>query len=184
MFESGFKFILIETIPEKHPHLFSYKYKFKTDSKSVYHVLVERYEGSVYIIKYYPQLLENHKNDYKYGVVLNKFSTKEVSKIIRTNIEIGVEILSRDEHASFGFVGVPKIKAKNTMGKNEPRYNTTRFRIYKRVFLNFFNEEKFLHSENLDNSAYIIINKKNKNPGTTLKHCVEMFLKIYTDLPL
>lgn len=75
--------------------------------------------------------------------------------------------------ASFGFIGEHSI--------GEEKDNTKRFRIYKRVTENYFPPEKFEHAINIENSSYLILNKKNKTENLKEKAQV-MFNQIYLGL--
>ncbi|MFN3489554.1 MAG: hypothetical protein ACK4YV_10495 [Emticicia sp.] len=173
MFDSGYKFALIsKTTVSKKLFLRQRIYNFRSLFRR-YIAVVEEYELNVFIVKFFPV---SHKlSDKKYNVIFNDF---DAPRVIRTCIDIMLSIATENELASFGFIGA------NTISEDfyENEINTQRFRIYRRIMLNFFREESFSHLEEPSISAYLMVNKKNKNFEELTPKIVEMFQEVYPDL--
>jgi hypothetical protein len=173
MFDSGYKFALVsKTTISKTLFLRQRIYSFRSLFRR-YHAIVEEYEHSVFIVKFFPV---SHKlSDKKYNVIFNDY---DAPRVIRTCIDIMLSIASENALSSFGFIGA------NTISDDfyENEINTQRFRIYRHIMLNFFKEDSFSHLEESSISAYLMVNKKNKNFVELTPKIVEMFQKIYPDL--
>lgn len=93
-------------------------------------------------------------------------------------MRIALAIYTDNKKASFGFIGEP-IKSKVY---EEPIENTKRFRIYKKLSLNFFKGEKlFNHYQNRKTSAYIIINKLQGDSFEYSQNMIQLFVSLYPD---
>lgn len=127
----------------------------------------------MYVIKFFPKHLSESKN--KFSVVLNE---EYAPKIIRTCINIMLEISAVNPLANFGFLG------SNTISEyfNESKYMTQRYRIYRQLMLNFFSENIYYHIENQTNSAYLLLNKSNTSLKELLIDIQKMFISFYPDL--
>jgi hypothetical protein len=134
---------------------------------------VELYEHNMYVIKFYPKHLSESKN--KFSIVLNE---EYAPKIIRTCINIMIDISLQNPLSNFGFLG------SNTISENfnESKYMTQRYRIYRQLMLNFFSENSYYHIENQTNSAYLLLNRANKNYKEQLIEIQKMFISYYPDL--
>jgi hypothetical protein len=173
MFDSGHKYhrINITKVSEK-LFLRQHLYNFRA-SKRRYIAVVEEYEFQVFIVKFFPV---SHKlSDKKYNVIFNDF---DAPRVIRTCINIMLDILAEKPLASFGFIGANTI----SNGESEGETNTQRFRIYTKLMLNFLAKTAFSHLEEPSISAYFMVNKKNKNFVELIPKIVEMFQKVYPDL--
>lgn len=130
-------------------------YRFKSQkSKLVYIVRVERYEYDVYAIKFYPKNHQHSKN--KYRLLTN---TNEPRRIINTCVNIMLSIYEANGNASFGFIG--------SNGIDEDICCTKRYRVYSKLMATYFSNKHFYHKENIEKSAYMLINndalKANEN---------------------
>lgn len=123
-------------------------YKFKSPkSHQWYMVWVECYRHHFYAVKFH---LKNHRysdNKYRYMTKLN-----EARQVIHTCINIMLEIAMEDDLSSFGFIGA------NSIG--ESIKETKRFQVYKILMATYFSEEHFLHVQNVNKSAYVMIRKE------------------------
>ena len=120
MFDSGHKYhrISITKVSEK-LFLRQHLYNFRA-SKRRYIAVVEEYEFQVFIVKFFPV---SHKlSDKKYNVIFNDY---DAPRVIRTCINIMLDMLAEKPLASFGFIGANTI----INGESEGETNTQRFRI-------------------------------------------------------
>jgi hypothetical protein len=147
-------------------------YSFQAE-KYRYIAEVEIYDHNMYVIKFYPKHLQESK--VKFSMVLNE---EYAPKIIRTCINIMLEINAKDPVANFGFLG------SNTILDDfkESRYMTQRYRIYRQLMLNFFSEKSYIHIENQTNSAYLLLSKSTSNPKDLLIQIQKMFIQFYPEL--
>ncbi len=136
---------------------------------------MELYENSIYILKYYATCHVKSKD--RFNIILGD---EKVGPIIRTCINIMLEFYQKDPFASFGFLGSHSINKKKKI--IESKSNTQRYRIYKKVMLNFFGTKSFAHSRNQNHSVYLMINKKNKNIRQFKKQAERSFSAIYRNL--
>lgn len=121
-------------------------YRFKsTKSKLVYIVRVEEYKYHVYAVKFYQKSHSLSKD--KYRIMTN---TNEPRRIINTCINIMLSIYQSNPKASFGFIGAN--------GFDEEICCTKRYRVYSRIIATYFSDKHFYHKENIDKSAYMLIN--------------------------
>lgn len=149
------------------PELF---YSFKsTDTGKTYHVHVEMYPNHFYGVKFH--LKDHKKNQYKYNILTNY---RWARSVIYTCIKIMLDIDSRDNRSSFGFIGSNTVFSIRKDGKrecfehvDEEKSETKRYRIYKRIMLTFFKETTFEHIYNESTSAYMMVRltelEKNNN---------------------
>lgn len=153
-------------------------YRFKNDFNDVYLVEVFFYDYNVYAIKFY---MKKHRlSENRYNLVYpNKFKAKRSAptgnsnffKVMNTVVLISLEIIKRDNIASFGFMGAPKIKEKdirfNSKNINEDNTvaNTTRYRVYHLFAKRYFNPADFEYIDS--NTASILLLKNNRNSSLT-----------------
>jgi|SRR5439155_22141805 len=149
-----------------------YNYEFLVYGKK-YLVTIEECKYKVYIPKFYPASLKNNKN--RCNVLTNDY---HAAGIIRTTINIMLEILKNNPGASFSWAGFPVIM-KN---KKESKLFTQRFRIYKNVMLNFFNQENWYHYEDYRTSTYLLVNKQRAHIDKYMEKVIKMLINIYPDL--
>lgn len=126
----------------------------------------EVFEHEVVAIKYYPKRFEN--SDQKYNRLTGE---GKASRVLGTVIKIMIDIVKeRDENSSLVFVGAALI--------DEGKKLTKRFRIYKKLMENFFSPKSFSHHYEINNSIYLMINKKKKDPNI-LEKIERHFTDIY-----
>ena len=145
-------------------------YKFKsTRTKKTYHVHVEIHPNHFYGLKFF---LKDHKKEKdKFSINTN---LNEPRPVIYTCINIMLDVLKKESHATFGFIGSPtkkeviREKGQNRIIKieEEPEDNTKRFRVYKTILLTFIGSDLFTHQIDIKKSTYLLINKaaQAKNP--------------------
>jgi hypothetical protein len=155
----------------------SWMYNFET-SKRRYIVNIERYQWDIYAIKYYANSHSQSKN--KYNLLLND---ERPAPIIRTCINIMLQIFAGNPRASFGFVGSPSVnKMRNGNIVPESKDNTQRFRVYQTLMFNFFGVETFEHSQNIEHSAYLLINRQSGPIDVFRAKAEQMFRELYIEL--
>ncbi len=174
MFDAGFDFSLIQRNILKNKDCISeYIFQFKTSEKKRYIATVEEYTNKIFVPKFYPSKERNNPN--RFSVLTNEYKS---SRIIRTVINIMLLMYKEIPDASFAWIGV----ATSMKNKKEGKSFTQRYRIYKTVMLNFFNEENWFHYDDYITSTYLLINKRQKNVDIFLKNAIRMFTDIYPDL--
>lgn len=173
MFDSSFSYRLLQekkVVDKEIVREFIYDFN---SSKRRYIVLIEEYQLNVFVPKFFPSFLKDSPN--KFNVLLNDF---EASRVVRTCINILLELLSKYTSHSFAFVGVNTI-SKETL---EQKYFTQRFRIYRQLMLNCFDTVYWQHYEDFVTSTYILIPATKENTEFYLKDVLKMFSDIYPDL--
>jgi hypothetical protein len=136
--KSGTDELLIETL----------QYRFKSaKSHHAYIVRVERYVSHAYCLKFFDKANINSKN--KFSLRTNTF---EPRTIFYTLYRIMLDVLHRDEKASFFFVGAED-------ERDELGSATRRFRVYRRFVSSTVSNRLFEHYRRNDLSLYILVNK-------------------------
>lgn len=164
MLENAYPFTFIQRCKKGDTGLlFCSLYTFKsTKSKLRYIVMIEEYEYKIYAVKFY--LKSNSNSEKKYSLLTN---TNEPRRIIYTCINIMISIYEKDKSASFGFIGA------NSEGENV--CCTKRYRIYSRLIATYFSDKYFVHKENKEKSAYMLINRKELEHNIDLISQIEEF---------
>ena len=130
--------LLIETL----------QYRFKSaKSHHAYIVRVERYIEHAYCLKFFDKA--NMNSSQKFSLRTNTF---EPRTIFYTLFHIMLDVLQRDEKASFFFVGAED--EKDVLG-----YATRRFRVYYKFVSSVVSEKQFGHFPIRKESLYILVNK-------------------------
>lgn len=141
-------------------------YRFTGKENGKYIVHVEEYEDEVFVVKFY---MKRHKRSPdKYRLLSHM---RDMQGIVRTCIEIMLEVYRKRPFASFGFLGMPN--------SDEARGNTQRYRIYKYVMQNFFPPTVFRHYPLDTHSAYLMLNV---NSLASLDAISERFAEWYPGL--
>lgn len=164
MLQSAYPFYLIQNDKGGSKgllHVLLYRFK-STKSNLVYIVRVEEYEYNIYAVKFYQKSHSLSKD--KYRIMTN---TNEPRRIINTCINIMLTVYQKNKKASFGFVGAN--------GFDEDISYTKRYRIYSRIIATYFSDEYFYHKENIDKSAYMLINNISLNENPDLIEQIESF---------
>lgn len=142
-------------------HVLLYRFK-STKSNLVYIVRVEEYEYNIYAVKFYQKSHSLSKN--KYRIMTN---TNEPRRIINTCVNIMLTVYQKNKKASFGFVGAN--------GFDEDTSYTKRYRVYSRIIATYFSDEHFYHKENIEKSAYMLINNISLKENPDLVEQIESF---------
>lgn len=164
MLQSAYPFYLIQSDKGDSKgllHILLYRFK-STKSNLVYIVRVEEYEYNIYAVKFYQKSHSLSKN--KYRIMTN---TNEPRRIINTCVNIMLTVYQKNKKASFGFVGAN--------GFDEDISYTKRYRVYSRIIATYFSDEHFYHKENIEKSAYMLINNISLKENPDLVEQIESF---------
>lgn len=164
MLQSAYPFYLIQSDKGDSKgllHILLYRFK-STKSNLVYIVRVEEYEYNIYAVKFYQKSHSLSKN--KYRIMTN---TNEPRRIINTCVNIMLTVYQKNKKASFGFVGAN--------GFDEDISDTKRYRVYSRIIATYFSDEHFYHKENIEKSAYMLINNISLKENPDLVEQIESF---------
>ncbi|MDE5838057.1 MAG: hypothetical protein K2H39_03305 [Paramuribaculum sp.] len=121
-----------------------------TKSNKRYIVEVERFSNHFLGLKFYWKGVADSKK--RYSLLTNDF---EPRTIVMSCVYIMLKYFRHDEFSSFGFVAANDIN--QTSGDNNPN---KRFRFYRRMMLSIFGSETFAQGYDINNSIYILLNKK------------------------
>lgn len=136
------------------PLIQEHKYTFKASPKNLkYIVNVEEYPHNVYVLKFH---LKNHTHSKWKYCELTDVGLVPARKILFTCIDIGYQIRSKNELASFGFLGNPTKEEVRTKHFNK----TKRFRVYDNYARFFFSPDTYEHIMDEEKSIYLLLNKK------------------------
>lgn len=151
--------LLIETL----------QYRFKsTKSHHSYIVRVERYVEHAYCLKFFDKA--NMNSTQKFSLRTNTF---EPRTIFYTLFHIMLDVLHRDELASFFFVGAED-------ERDELGFSTRRFRVYRKFVTSVVSERLFEHYAINEDSLYILVNKKREGRGDAFaQRIVKMVKQLY-----
>ncbi|OJW13485.1 hypothetical protein [Mucilaginibacter sp. 44-25] len=176
MFETSYDFVKVcKNQALNKPYLYeTILYRFETPVTR-YTVEVEHYHHDIFIIKFYRN--SDRKNKLKFNILTNEFNS---TKIIATCVHIMLSILNKKPLASFGFIGANTIDSLKNY--NEQKNFTKRFRVYKQAMENLIGENLFHHSMDTVNSAYLMINNRNKSTQDILSRAKIIFEKIYPEM--
>ena len=163
-------------------------YTFKCEFNHSYMVEVEKCKPNIYIIQFY---LKSHSDSEKrHSLIISEDSKGKRNGatnfliVLNTIQDLMFSYLSRNNKASFGFVGAKSInfnkqrvlKTKGLEIENEDgtTVNSQRFRIYRKYIKRYFSLNLFQHLEMRSISCYLLLNKKNE---FTTKESLDFFLK-------
>jgi hypothetical protein len=162
MFDSSFDFKYKnhqEGGPQE-PYKTVHTYVFHTPQPYIFRA--EEYDYKLFAVKFYPKSFEDSPK--KYSLLTNE---NQAPPVIRTCINIMLDLFERFPDASFGFIG--------TNSEDEDKDSTQRFRIYKYLMENFFSPAQFSHYSYPQRSVYLLLNRIHKDPDLLLK--IESMLK-------
>jgi hypothetical protein len=155
-------------------------YSFKSPkTKQDYFLWVEFYPYSFIAIKFHLKSHRHSKNKYHKLTDYN-----EARPIIFTCLKILLEVNSEFNTHSFGFIGANTndwIKRKNKYGVFErkkivePEYNTKRYNRYKRILITFISEKDFVHVQNKDKSAYLLLRRSQLEQNPNLENDIMLY---------
>lgn len=124
------------------------QYRFKSEkSHHTYIVRVEKYHQHAYCIKFFDKANRNSRQ--KFSLRTNTF---EPRTIFYTIFHILLDVLKRDDKASFFFIGAED--ERDVLGSS-----TRRFKVYFRFVTSIVSDRLFAHFPVEDESLYILVNK-------------------------
>ncbi len=150
-------------------------YRFtSTISKRKYIVEVEKYKHDTFVLKFF---LKGHRfSQNKYNLLTG---LKEPRMVTNTCIAILLEIFTNNNQSCFGFIGA------NTKMKKleEIRYETKRYKFYKKLIANYFGEKTFKHRKLVNSSAYLLLSTEAlRSDCNKEQHITEMFQRNYSSI--
>jgi len=174
MFDTFFDFKLLQITPQKDKGDFitEYIFEFRTNKRR-YIAITEEYRYKIFVVKFYPSHRKN--DDLRFNLILNDY---EFAPIIRTCTNIMLWLLEKEPMASFGYLASPTI----TKDYKESKSLTQRYRIYEYALDAFIPVERFKRVENKNNSAVLLINKKNQDINKFSRNAIKMFIENYPEL--
>jgi hypothetical protein len=127
MFEAGYNYRKVQVDKAKGEDVFLTKhiFVFISANHKKYIVEVEEYEHTMFILKFH--LKCDSQSDNKYSK-MTKY--KDVNKVLRTCIDIMIEMYRENPYSSFGFMGA------NMVDEEIP--NNKRYRVYKGIMSRLF----------------------------------------------
>jgi hypothetical protein len=147
--------------------LFYHLYTFKTKKNKRYLIQIDEFDRHIYILKFFVKnCLDSAK---RYNMLTHD---GEAFSIITTCMNALLHLKTEiDNDASFGFLGARKLS-------EESDNNTQRFRIYSKKGRTYFNPEHYLHIENIENSSYLILNRR-LHDENSIPVINQMFQELY-----
>lgn len=164
MLESSYPFYFIQRdkIDDK-GLLYIYLYRFKSSKSNLsYIVRVEHYEHSIFAVKFYQK--SHRLSADKYRLLSN---TNEPRRIINTCINVMLSVYKSNPNASFGFIGANCLEEQVSC--------TKRYRVYSKMIATYFSDKYFYHKENVDKSAYMLINNIELKNNPSIVNEIEAF---------
>jgi hypothetical protein len=159
------------TEPQKKIH-YTFKAKHRT-----YFVTLEIFSYGIAAIKYCDVKDKESKNSYK-----KIFNDGDSFRVITTCLHIMLDYWQQNPNTSFAFYAVPR-ELKNTLliqdAKRSLIYKKIRFRIYRYAMINLFAPKYFTQLTDNKNCLYVLLNKKQKKPKTTIKKMGSYLLDNY-----
>lgn len=152
------------------------RYTFKSDiinQQYIVEVLFLKY--NIFVVQFY---LKNHRlSGKRFNLLLDNQEPKNgknVFLVLNTITKICLEIIKKNNQASFGFMGAPTSKEsnpkKNKKNINTDRTikNTKRHRVYSLYVKRYFPPNRFTHIEFNQSSCYFLQNNLNSQLNLTL----------------
>ncbi len=130
------------------------KFSFLSSSNHRYIIEVEEYPFFLFAVKFY--LKAHADSDNKYNLITGH-EANTTHYILRTCVEVMVDIYKNNPYASFTFIGAPMI--------GEEKDTTKRFRVYKILMTRLFPRVTYTHLSYPEQSIYLMLNKDNKEEG-------------------
>lgn len=151
MFDSFFKHSFIQNeLPQKSDLFHAAKlYRARgVRSNQWYLIRVEQFDHELFAVKFYLKNSKQSKDKYRLLSGLN-----EATSIIRTCLNIMLEVLEEHPLSSFVIVGMNGIHETNLK-------RTKRYKIYKRVIQSFFSSVRFEHFDYPQKSTVLLLNRE------------------------
>lgn len=124
-----------------------YVYSFINRIGYKYYIYCIEYNIGVFAVKFCLKTDRNNPNRYK---IVTNFG--DGIKVLKTVVSAMLDILKRNEDASFAFIGMPR--------HQERTNHTTRYKIYSQIARRYFSPSSFDHLYDDQTSFYAILNKK------------------------
>jgi hypothetical protein len=168
MFDKGYDYRKVQVDKSKGEGVFLTKHIFVFISSSnhrKYIVEVEEYKYNMFILKFH--LKCHNKADDKYSR-MTKFN--DVTKVLRTCIDIMIQMYKDNPYSSFGFMGANMVDEEIPANK--------RFRVYSVIMNRFFSPKRFWHNQNWNKNLYFLINKDSSESNLEQK-IIDSLSEIY-----
>lgn len=123
-------------------------FKFRNLKRRPYLLRIEEYPNRLFMVKFHTAKMERSYKKYTF-----KTNDYEAPQILATCLKVVLDVYRKNPEASFGFIGEAY--------EDEATRKTKKYRIYAQIMKNYFSENDFVHSTDLDLSFYILINKQN-----------------------
>ena len=132
-------------------------------SNKRYIIEVEKFSNHFLGLKFYWKGVTNSKE--RYSLLTNDY---EPRTIVMSCVYVMLEYFKKDGFTSFGFVAASDINSSpNAVCPNK------RFRFYRRMMLSLFGSETFAQGYDINNSIYLLINKKMLQSGSISLNLIE-----------
>jgi hypothetical protein len=147
-------------------------FKFKAKHRT-YFVTLEVYSFDIVAIKYCDVKDKDSKNAYR-----KIFNDHDGFRVITTCLYIMLDYWKTNPTVTFAFYAVPRDFNKEKFNKKFikeideqlfiEKYKKVRFNIYRYAMVNLFPPQNFVQLRDTKNCLYILLNKKQKKPKTTI----------------
>ena len=158
-------------------------YRFKAAYRR-YFVTLEVYSFNVVAIKYCDIKDKNSGNAYK-----KIFNDYDAFRVITTCLHIMLDHWKENPAVTFAFYAVSRELTQTIIQEKDitvqeaqafaDEYKRVRFRIYQYAMINLFPPAKFIQLRDSKNCLYMLFNKKQKKPKTTIKKLGQYLLDNY-----
>lgn len=175
MFDNSYPFTFRFRKVMKGPHLIARSTYFFSTEGEKYMIECEEYSESIFIIKFFPKRLKDNSKRFNMLTGENK-----MGKIVATCIQLVLQLLKKNNKASFGFVGSHTYDARRQY--IEDRSCTKRFKIYRYAVYSLIGEQAFTHFMEERNSTYLLINNKHDNVDEVKEKANRMFDAVFPTL--
>ncbi len=159
------------------------QYRFKAKHRK-YLVTLEVFSYGVVAIKYCD--LKDKNSSQRFNKI---FNDNDAFRVITTCLYIMFDYWKKHPTTTFAFYAVPRkwndslLQQKTFTDKQtekfSDRYKKVRFTIYKYAMENLFPPRHFIQLRDLKNSIYVLLNKKQKKPKTTLRTMAKYLAENY-----
>lgn len=156
-------------------------YRFKAKYRT-YFVTLEIFTSGVVAIKYCDRKDIGAHNAYE-----KIFNDGDAFKVVTTCLFIMLDYWKKNKSVSFVFYAVPRSWKERDLDKVKMteenlrifkyQYSVARFNIYQYAMINLFPPQYFVHMRDTRNSIYILLNKKQLKPKTTVKNLTAYLFK-------
>lgn len=158
-------------------------YRFRAKHR-FYLVELEVYRFGVVAVKFCP--VKDKDSSKRFEKIYNE---QDAVRIITTCLHVMRDYWSRNPDVTFAFYAIPRnfdpsvVHDKNLTPKQLKkfidRYVKVRYTIYDYAMINLFPSSAFTHFKDSKNSLYVLLNKKQKKPVTTLRKLGGYLLEQY-----